>query len=142
MTAVDTNVLVYARHVEFPQHKAAHQLLESLADGDEPWALPVFCLAEFIRVVTHPRFLRKPATLEAAVKVLGGLLDSPSVEVLLPGARFAKLFLETAGEAGATGNLAFDAQIAAVCREQGVTAILSNDRDLARFPGLKVLPIR
>ncbi len=32
----------------------------------------------------------------------------------------------------------FDAQIAALCRENGISAILTNDRDFERFEGLKV----
>jgi predicted nucleic acid-binding protein len=36
-------------------------------------------------------------------------------------------------EARATGNLAFDAQIVAVCREHGVRALVTEDRDFRRF---------
>jgi predicted nucleic acid-binding protein len=38
----------------------------------------------------------------------------------------------------ASGNLVFDAQLVAVCRENGVTALLSEDRDFDRFRGLRV----
>ena len=41
-----------------------------------------------------------------------------------------------AGEAA--GNLAFDAHIAALCIEHGVTELWTLDRDFARFPGLKI----
>ncbi|MGH8609278.1 MAG: hypothetical protein ACREX9_18255 [Gammaproteobacteria bacterium] len=41
-------------------------------------------------------------------------------------------------EADARGNLAFDAQIAAVCAEHRVTALLTADRDFARFSRLKL----
>jgi predicted nucleic acid-binding protein len=41
-------------------------------------------------------------------------------------------------EADARGNLVFDAQIIALCREHGVSKILSNDRDLERFDGITV----
>ena len=40
--------------------------------------------------------------------------------------------------AGATGNLVFDAQIAAVCLEHGATRILSDDHDFRRFAGMEV----
>jgi predicted nucleic acid-binding protein len=33
------------------------------------------------------------------------------------------------------GNIAFDAQIAAVCREHRVTRLLTLDRDFSRFSG-------
>jgi len=32
-----------------------------------------------------------------------------------------------------TGNLVFDAQVAAVCKEAGVSALLTEDRDFDRF---------
>jgi predicted nucleic acid-binding protein len=47
------------------------------------------------------------------------------------------LFLEAVREADAIGNLVFDAQIVAVCRESGVSRLLTEDRDFARFPGFK-----
>jgi predicted nucleic acid-binding protein len=40
-------------------------------------------------------------------------------------------------EAEASGNLMFDAQIVALCREAGVTALLTEDRDFDRFPGFR-----
>ena len=135
MIAVDTNILIYAHRAEFPEHAAARKLLAGLAGGSDLWALPVFCLGEFLRVVTHPAILKPPSDLPVAKRSLEALLDSPSVRVLSPGDRFPQLLLQT--DAKATGNLVFDAQIAAVCRENGVETIWSNDRDLLRFPGLK-----
>ena len=32
----------------------------------------------------------------------------------------------------------FDAQIVALCREHGVDEVLTNDRDFARFDGLRM----
>ena len=42
---------------------------------------------------------------------------------------------------GATGNLVFDAQIAALCREHGVERLLSEDRDFKRFPALTLVTL-
>jgi predicted nucleic acid-binding protein len=42
-------------------------------------------------------------------------------------------------EGNATGNLAHDAHIAALLLEHGVTEILTADRDLNRFPGIKAV---
>jgi predicted nucleic acid-binding protein len=39
------------------------------------------------------------------------------------------------------GNLVYDAQIAAVCREHGVTEILTNDRDFERHGWLNQRPL-
>jgi predicted nucleic acid-binding protein len=40
-------------------------------------------------------------------------------------------------EAKARGNLAFDAQIAAVCVEHGARDVWTFDRDFSRFPELR-----
>lgn len=138
MIAVDTNVLVYAHREEFPLHRAARQRLQHLAEGSALWGLPVFCLAEFVRVVTHPRVLTPPSRLEEALAALRGLIESPSLVLMAPGERFWPLLHEAMGQAQAAGNLAFDAQIVALCREHGVRAFLTEDRDFARFAGFPV----
>jgi toxin-antitoxin system PIN domain toxin len=135
--AVDTNILIYAHRSGFKEHQAARKLLTSLSEGSELWGLPIFCLAEFLRIVTHPAILKPPSDLASARRSLEALLDSPSVRVLSPGDRFPQLFLQTVADARATGNLVFDAQIMAVCRENGVQTLWSNDRDFARFPEIK-----
>ncbi len=43
-----------------------------------------------------------------ALQILDTLLASPSVRLLTPGDRFARIFNEPASRANATGNLAFD----------------------------------
>jgi predicted nucleic acid-binding protein len=42
-------------------------------------------------------------------------------------------------EADARGNLAFDAQMVAACKEHRVSTLLSLDRDFSRFSGLTLL---
>lgn len=141
MIAVDTNVLVYAHRRALPHHRLALEWLRHLAEGNTPWAIPVFCLGEFVRVVTHPRVLHPPSTLDEALSALDGLLESPTLRVLAPGARYPALYRETVRSADARGNLAFDAQIVAVCREQGVSRLLSLDRDFARFRGIQLVAL-
>jgi len=135
--AVDTNILVYAHREELPQHAAARARVTALAEGDAPWAIPVFCLGEFIRVVTHPRLFDPPHTVDEACAALDRVLESPSVRVLNPGDRFWTMLAGAVREGAAMGNLAFDAQVAALCRESGVSALLTEDRDFDRFPWLR-----
>lgn len=136
MIAVDTNILVYAHRAEMPLHEPALRRLRELAEGNGPWALPAFCIGEFVRLVTHGRVFRPPSGLEAALEFLEHLLASPSARLLLPGPAYPTLFAEACRDGTARGNLAFDAQIAAVCREHGVTEILTEDRDFTRFSGV------
>ena len=98
----------------------------------------MFCLGEFVRVVTHPAVFRPASTLAEATAVLDAVLASPSVEVLLPGERYWPLLRSALAEARATGNLAFDAQIVALCREFGVQTLITEDRDFGRFTDFPV----
>ena len=134
MIAVDTNVLVHAHRRKSPKYDAASRRVIALAEGADRWAIPVFCLAEFLRVVTH-RSILDPLSPARACEALQRLLGSPSVELLLPGPRFAELLADAVREADAAGNLVFDAQIVALCREAGVRILLTEDRDFDRFPG-------
>lgn len=136
MIAIDTNILVYAHREELALHRKALSRLVGLAEGLEPWALPVFCIGEFLRVVTHPKLFNPPSTLRRAILAIGNLLESPSVVILNPAENFWPILTEIARIADAKGNILFDAQIVAVCREHGVREILSEDRDFSRFEGV------
>ena len=138
MIAVDTNVLIYAHRTETDLHEVAARELVALAEGTAAWGLPVFCVGEFLRVVTHRRVLHPPSTLAQAVSFLEGVIASPACRVVRPGPDFVSLLAAEAREARARGNLVFDAQIAALCREHGISTILTNDRDFGRFRHLRV----
>lgn len=141
MIAVDTNVLVYADRTELSHHEAALRALRTLAEGDAAWALPVFCIAEFVRVVSHPKLFDPPTPPAEAVESLESLFASPSLRVLHPGPRFWPLLRRMIDEAHASGNLIYDAQIAAVCLEHGARTLLTEDRDFARFRSIQMRSI-
>jgi predicted nucleic acid-binding protein len=81
----------------------------------------------------HARLFDPPYSADEACAAIDRILDSPSPRVLHPGQRFMPLFLTAVREAHAVGNLVFDAQIVAVCREAGVSRFVTEDRDFARF---------
>lgn len=137
MKAIDTNVLVYSEVVTSAFHEPARALITRLAEGGEPWAIPWPCVYEFLRVVTHPRVYRPPMPLELARRDLGAILGSPSVVLLGPTDRHRAVLDALLDASGVTGNLLFDAQIAALCIEHGVSELLSGDRDFAIFRSLR-----
>ena len=141
MIAVDTNVLIYAHRSETDRHTASLARLRALAEGDAPWGLPVFCLAEFVRIVTHLRVFAPPSDLGTALDFVDAVLRSPSVRLLLPTDAYASTFREVCEAAEVRGNLAFDAQITAVCIDNGVREIVTADRDFGRFAAIKPLLI-
>jgi toxin-antitoxin system PIN domain toxin len=131
-------VLLYAHRAESARHEAAEARLRELAEGAAAWALPVFVIGEFLRVATHPRVFHPPSTLEEATAATEALIASPSLRILSPGDRYWPLLRETLLEAGSRGNLVFDAQIVAVCREFGAGTLLTEDRDVRRFSGIRI----
>ena len=122
--------------VELPKHRAAYSRLVALGESQARWAIPVFCLGEFIRVITHPRLFAPPYAPHEACEAVQRMTASPSAIILQPGPDYGELLLEAVRESGAVGNLVFDAQIVALCREHGVSRLLTEDRDFDRFPGL------
>lgn len=142
MIAVDTNILIYANRENSGAHPAALKALRFLAEGDEAWAIPVFCVGEFLRVVSHDRLFDPPTPVLHALDSLESLLASPSVRLLIPGDHYLRLLRTLTEESGVRGNLVFDAQIAAVCLEHGASMLLTEDRDFARFRNLKPLSLQ
>lgn len=138
MIAVDTNVLICAHRSEIELHSRAKGRLTEIAARGESWAIPVFCLTEFIRVTTHRRIFHPPSTLSQAIEFLKGILAAPKCHIALPGEGFFRLLESTLQKSDARGNLAFDAQIAALCQEHGIQRLLTNDRDFERFDKLDI----
>lgn len=141
MIAVDTNILVHADREESPLHAAALRAVRNLAEGDEAWAIPIFCVEEFLRVVSHDQLFDPPTPVVDPLGSMASLLASPTARLLTPGDRYLRLLRSLIEESHVRGNLVFDAQIAAVCLEHGAATLLTEDRDFARFSGLKTLTV-
>lgn len=138
MIALDTTVLVYARRQGTAHHAEASRLLRRLAEGRQPWALPWPCVSEFLRAVTHPRVFSPPTEVTLAPEDLESLFQSPSLVLLGEGPAYPMHLRRAVLEGQATGNLAHDAHIAALAVEHGVAELWTTDRDLARFPGIRL----
>lgn len=138
MIGLDTNILVYARRAEVPQHARALKLLRGLAEGDQPWALPWPCVYEFVRVVTHPKVFAPPSDLHVVLDDLESLLASPSLVLLGEGPAHGGHLRRALIEGNATANLVHDGHIAALVQEHGVTEFWTADHDFARFPGVRI----
>ena len=141
MIAVDTNILVYAHRSESSRHDRACLWLRHLAEGATPWGVPVFCLGEFVRIATHRRVFDPPSTIAQAIDAIDSLLESPSLRLLVPSAAHWSLLRAAIVEGETAGNLVFDAQIAAICREHGIERLLTEDRDFSRFTFINVVTL-
>ncbi len=139
MKAVDTNILVYAHREDSPFHAQALATMTGLANGSVRWAIPWPCIHEFIAISTHPRIYDPPSPLDVALAAMEQWVESPMCEVIGEGPGYFLLLRELATTAQASGPMIHDARIAAICLHNGVSQLLSCDRDFSRFGRLKTV---
>lgn len=137
MIAVDTNLLVYAHRADAQFHAKARRLIESLAQGAAPWAIPWPCVHEFFAIVTNARIFKTPTTIQLALEELRGLAALPNVALLAEGEGYLEQLERLALGAGIQGGAIHDARVAAICIYHGVGELWSADRDFSRYPALK-----
>ena len=133
MIAVDTNILVYAHRQDSPWHERAATTLIELAEGRETWAIPWPCVHEFFSIVTHPRIYKPPTPAAIAIVDLEVWFESPTLKLIGEPDHYWSVLRDTLRTSAVVGPMAHDARIAAICRANGVTTLLSADRDFSRF---------
>jgi toxin-antitoxin system PIN domain toxin len=140
MFVVDTNILVYAADRSFPEHEACRKRLEEWRAGSAPWYLTWGIVYEFLRVVTHPRVLKRPWRVPEAWRFVEAVLASETLGMLVETPRHAALAAQTMCEvAGLEGNLMHDGHTAVLMREHGLRRIVTRDSHFHRFPFLDVV---
>lgn len=138
MTAVDTNILVYAHREDSPFHEQALALLTELANGLARWAIPWPCVHEFIAIVTHPRIYDPPTPPNIALAAMECWIESPMCDLIGEGPGYFNDLKDLAVAAKVQGPMIHDARIAAICMHNGVGELLSADRDFSRFDRIRV----
>lgn len=136
MKLLDVNILIGVYRADDPRHAELREWLRrTLASGEQILLTPMV-VAGFIRISTNRRIFPLATPTEEAIAQIDQLLRSRSVSWVMPGPRHWQIFSDLCHRADAQGNLVSDAAIAAVAIEHGA-ALMSVDRDFARFPGLR-----
>ncbi len=138
MTAVDTNLLVYAHRAGCVEHATAREAIEHAAGEVDGWCIPLPCLFEFWSVVTHPSCAGGPSSPSVARRFIDSLVVTGRAHLLQPGVNFAERCLRAAEHLGVTGPRVFDLQIGLLCLEAGVTELLTHDTGFVALPGLRL----
>jgi toxin-antitoxin system PIN domain toxin len=136
MILVDANLLIYAVDQDAPLHAAAKSWWETTISGSETIGLSWIVILAFLRLTTRPNLFPRPLPIEAAFDLVDSWLEQPSVTVVHPGPRHARMLRDLLLPAGTGGNLTSDAHLAALALEHGAE-LCSSDRDFARFRQLK-----
>ena len=133
MIAVDTSLLAYAANRFAPQHVRAARVLEGLANGDVPWALPWTVVHEFLRLVTHPHGVARPLSPVDAWAFVGQITAAAPVRMLGPAERHDAALAEVMAM---VPGLPAGFETAVVLREHGLRELLTTDRAMEQFPFL------
>lgn len=148
MIAIDTQLLVYAHRSDSPWHVAARDRIAELANSGTQWAIALHCLVEFHAVVTRTGLYRPPSTTVQAIDQVEIWLEAPTLSILSEDIQTWTVTRDLILAGSIAGPRVYDARIAAVCLQHGVTELWTHDRDLSRFPALRtrnpliVLPTR
>lgn len=137
MIAVDSDILVYAHRGEAPSNDSAYAILAVLAEGEDQWAVPWPCVAEFLAISTHPRMYNPPSTVDEALDQLDTWLGSPVSRLLGERGSTWSLLRQLIATTRITGPRMYDARIAAICIDHGVEELWTADRDFSQFPQLQ-----
>lgn len=136
MKLLDVNVVLAAHRDDHPQFGPARTWVDGLLRSGEPFSVPDLVAGSFIRLATNRRIFVSPTPAEEAFAYLRALRDQPGHLTLSPGAGHLDLFEQMCRTSDATGDLAPDAQLAALAVEHG-GELVSFDRDFARFAGVR-----
>ena len=136
MILPDVNVLVYAFDEDSIHHERYKTWLQATLDSDSSFGLADLVLSGFLRIVTHPRILAKPASIEKALTFTQVLRSHPNCIVIRPGNRHWDIFVRLCNQVEAKGNGVPDAYFAALAIESG-SEFITADKGFARFPGLR-----
>lgn len=136
MKLVDANLLIYAFDQASEHHSRAQAWLEDTYAEDDLVGLPQVVLLAFVRIITNPRVMARPATSREALERLDLLLSHPKTVVVDCGPSHWALFREVTLGAGVYGPSITDAHLATLALEHGAT-LCSHDEGFRRFPDLR-----
>ncbi|HQZ94908.1 MAG TPA: PIN domain-containing protein [Pyrinomonadaceae bacterium] len=141
MILPDVNLLLYAYDRGSKFHTAAVLWLEKTLLEDEVF-FSWHTITGFLRIVTNPRILTNPATLDAAISIVDSWLTLENTHLVFLEKKNWPLFSKILLDAQANGNLVMDAHLAAMAAACGAT-LASTDRDFTRFSGIQFVdPIK
>lgn len=137
MILPDVNVLLYAAHRDFEQHRAYAEWLTTVLAGPEEVGLADLALTGCLRVLTSSRVFADPFPPGRAVDFVTALRAArASRPVGSSAATWDRFGLLVTGDPGIRGNLVPDAWLAALALSHGAR-LATADRGFGRFPGLQ-----
>ena len=138
MILVDANILIYAYNTPSPEHAVAREWLELTIARNESVGLPWTVIFAFLRIITNPKILPQPLTIDEAIAIVDEWLTLPTITIVDRGSHHWAIAREVLQRSQVHGPLVTDAELAALATEHDAT-VYTVDRDFARFTGLRVI---
>ena len=136
----DVNVWVYAFRSDNPMHEQARRTVTSSLASGEPFLFYAFVSASFMRLVTNDRILREPSDPGEAWRFLDHLESSPGAQHANLDREAYAIFKHLCLTSSTTGNHVPDALLAAAALRYN-TELVTAERGLGRFPGVRIRPV-
>lgn len=136
MILVDVNLLVYAHRNDAYEHDRYREWLSGATRGPQAFGMSDLALSSFVRIVTNPRMYTNPTPIDYALEFVNAIRARAACVLITPGPRHWEIFTDLCRRANVKGAMITDAWFAALAIESG-SEWITNDRDFARFPGLR-----
>lgn len=136
MKLLDVSVVLAAHREDHPHFEPARRRLEDLLRSREGFSVTDLVAGSFVRLATNRRIFVVPTPVADAFAYLRALRSQPAHVTLAPGPAHLELFERLCRDSDAAGDLAADAQLAAIAVEHAAE-VVSFDRDFARFAGVR-----
>ena len=136
MIVPDANLLIYAYDSKSDMQPSASRWLRQILSGSETVGLTWLCIGAFLRISTNLSLGRSRLPVAQAVQIVDAWLARRAVRLIVPGEGHWTLLKEMLIAGRVQGTNVTDAQLAALTLEHG-GVLYTNDRDFARFPGLR-----
>lgn len=136
---LDTNVLVYALDNSSEHHAASRAILEQAQSPDAGLCVTSQSLAEFYSLVTNPKRVASPRTVDEALATVEAIASLPGLTVLPVPFDVVPRWVELCRKSPVKGARIYDLQIIAVMLANGVQRICTFDvEDFAPFKDIQV----
>jgi toxin-antitoxin system PIN domain toxin len=132
----DANLLLYAYDSHSDQHPSAGRWLRQILSGADTVGLSWLTIGAFLRIATNLRLGGSQLPMASAINIVDEWLAVPPVRLIVPGKGHWAILKDMLIAGRVQGPITTDAQLAALTIEHG-GVLYTNDRDFARFPGLR-----
>ena len=126
MNSIDTNILLYAVHIDCPEHKAAKALIDFALSEPREWIIADQVYFELYRLLRNPAVFDRPLSAEKATDVITYYRDRSGWGCCAWDVELFRMITPHLKNA-AGGKLVFDLVLAATLSHAGVKQLYTRN---------------